>query len=236
MALWPGPDKSVFWFDFEGLTDGNLFKDLGPYGLHAAPQAGFASPNFGLARNAHGKGYALMTGAANRYATIPTRFYNYAPLREHTWVAVVGSMTINPAGFSRIFSCESLGANYYGLAFGPNMAADPGFLLAAQCKGPVSFDRSQTPASSLALPRDSVVVQSNATGPQGMIQRVGVTTTWTAGAFGTAAYNTAVVPCIGQLASGGSFFLGRLYFLALLPFQLTDSEAKALTDWLMVQV
>ena len=228
--LWPGPQQSVFWYDFEGLTDGNLWADKGPNGLHATPQAGFASPNFGLARNAHNKGYANFTGAANVYGTLPLRFYNYAPVIGNMTLVVVAQHTI-PTINCRIFNART-GAEgmfcYYVTAETMNILAyDAGGV------GTQLFDAANVPLTGRTRASIYALGKTGSTGYiwHDCVQR---TVTW-GGNTNPIAYNLALVPSIGS-AGAASYFIGRMYWLILFPFVFTDSEAKAMSAWLMDQV
>ena len=233
MALFPGPQQSVFWHDFEGLTDGNLFKDLGPYGLHATPQAGFVAPNYGLARNTHGKGYANFTGAANVYATLPLRFYNYAPTAQYTYVLVAQHDATGAGGF--VFYCRNGGATR-GMFLYHN---------AAQRLNSISYDATGGntqlgDAADVPLsPRTRTSLYSmNRPWVMGTIwhDRVAFAPAWGGGVTTGIAYDTAVVPTIGAQSGPANYFVGRMYWLILFPFVFTDSEAKAMSAWLMDQV
>ena len=228
----PGPQQSVFWYDFEGLTTDNLWPDRGPYGLHATPQAGFASPNFGLARNAHNKGYANFTGAANCYATLPLRFYTVAPTMD--WTLVLVAQHTAPTASRRLFSCRNGGATrgfdmQYPVAERISTdvydAAGAWSQIVDTANVPLTA-RTHTSIYSMLKSGTSTLIWHD---------RVGRTATW-AGTANAIAYDTAVVPVIGGFPGGAALATLRMYWLILFPFVLTDSEAKAMTDWLMDQV
>jgi hypothetical protein len=227
MAIFPGPQDSVFWHDFESLTDNNLWKDQGPHSLHATPQAGFSSPAYGLSRTPKGKGYATFTGAANCYATLPTRFNDVAPTSFCTFVAVVSNLSDKN---HRVFSSWNEAAgNYRGFHY---ILAQTGASFVYQFKGDATLPVNITSAAVWSIANTSVVVHSlNATGAA-WTNRNGVPTSWAAGAFGTAVHDAAVSPCIGKLVVTPDYLVGRLYLFALFPFVFTDAEAKAMSDWL----
>ena len=233
MALFPGPQQSVFWYDFEGLTDGNLFQDLGPYGLHATPQAGFVAPNFGLARNAHGKGYANFTGAANVYATLPLRFYTVAPTLNMTLVlcAQHGAQALNGRAFNARTGTSGFHA-YFITTERINV-----LLYDAGAAATQFFDNADVPFTNrlhTSIYSCDKVAAAAAIGARVWHDRNG-SAAFSAGNANPINYDVALIPSIGS-AGAASYFIGRMYWLILFNFVFTDSEAKAMSAWLMDQV
>jgi hypothetical protein len=224
MSNFPGPDKSVFWHSFESLTEDGKWRDEGPNGLHATPQAGYVSPNYGLAKNITGKGYAVFTGAANVYATLSTRFYSYAPTTSMTLILVAQHF---PVLSSRIFNARTGTEGIYV------------YLNTTETLNIVSYDAGGV----LSQFMDTISVpftNRTQTSIYVMQKSIGVCNIWHdrqqrltgfTGSTDPIKYNTTIVPSIGS-AGAASYFVGRMYLFALFPFAFTDSEAKAMTDYL----
>lgn len=238
MAIFPGPDKSVFWFDFEALTSDNLWVDRGPYQLNTAPQAGFAAPNYGLAKSAHGKGYCDFNGGPFRYGNLPARFFTNAPTGRHTWVYVCDRFTINGVT-QRFFDCTNLGGGGInrGIANGVWMGGPSQLIYCCQGGAPTEYVASTGPIyPSLAGAGSSAVVFTIEEAPKVWWNRRPGNCAWGVGSYGSPVYDATMIPRIGADQAGGNLLTCRLFFLALFPFVFSDSEAKAMTDWLMVQV
>lgn len=231
MSLFPGPQESTFWYDFESLTDNNLWKDQGPHSLHATPQAGFSSPAYGLSRTIRGKGYANFTGAANVYATLPLRYYTVAPTQPYTFVCVYEPTSkVTVVAFSAL---SVLGGSFYGIQL---------YCDSAHAAGNRLVHHPMTGTAVLqAIYTDTVAsvtqtwVVTNAQAQSAWESRVGKVTA-RAGAYAPLVHDAAASVCIGSNSAGGELLRSRLYFLALFPFVFTDAEAKAMSDWLRNQV
>lgn len=232
MALFPTPQESTFWFEFSGLTDGGLWVDSGPAGLHAQPQAGFTAPAYGLGRTSRGKGYATFTGAANCYATLPLRFYDVAPTGEYTWVISSGGNTASGA-IQRFFDAYNGG----GGGVNRGIASGTWTTVTYQFHGYGTATAAYSGAGGGSVPiydptSTTSRVYAVATAPKRWQDRVQGLAVWSVGDYNPVVYDTAIFPHIGCDAAGGSLLIARTYFLALFPFVFTDAEAKAMSDWL----
>lgn len=227
----PGPQSQecVFWHDFEELTTGNLWRDKSRNALHATPQAGFAAPNYGLARTARGKGYANFTGAANCYATLPLRYNDVAPTGPATFVGVFSHLTDKN---HRVFSSwNEAPGNFRGLHTALAQAGRGSYVY--QFQGGAALPVNTTAAAAWALSDLCVVVHSiNTVGSCWSTGRP-LATSWVGGAFGVGAVDPTIAAAIGRLIVTPDYLVGRCYFLALFRDWIpTDREAKALSSYL----
>lgn len=70
MPLFPGPDTALFYLDPNaGLTDGNLWTDSSPNGLHVTP-VGYSAPNYGISSGNRGVKYISFNGST-QYGNLP---------------------------------------------------------------------------------------------------------------------------------------------------------------------
>ena len=228
--LWPGPEKSIFHLDpAAGLTDGNLWKDSSPYGLHVTP-VGYAAPNYGLSLGPSGAPRITFDGAAQR-GTLPLRFYATAPVGDFTITCVARHNA--PANLDQIFFAHNNGWTR-GISLLITPTAERMQIRSFDAAGAVS---SWTDAASVPLTqrtRASVLSlsQAGSTG-RSWHDSVGVVGAF-AGSTAVIGYDAAAVPCIGSWSAGaGNFFDGDLYFLGIWPLIFTDSEARAFSAFWM---
>lgn len=225
--LFPGPERSCFWLDpAAGLTDGGLWKDSSPYGLHVTP-VGYASPAYGISTGPSGAKRITFNGA--QQGDLPLAFWASFPSAAATWVMVARHTAA--ANGERIFFARS-GAPFNGM----ELIVAPGNRLRVNGYSAGNNTGCVHTADVPLAGRTRVTILS-CTAPTaariigGWTDRDGVAMTDVAGA-GVSAWGSSVgtVPNIGS-AAGGNFWAGDLYFLALFPFIFTHSEAVAMSDF-----
>lgn len=230
MALFPTPQESCFYLDpAAGLTDGNLWVDSSPHGLHVTP-VGYAGPSFGIFTGPSGA-KAINFNGANQRGDLPLRFYQIGNLPS-TEITVAVVATWNSAqNIDRVFDCR-------------NAASTHGFYLAITTTermittvydGAVSsvsiYDQGSIPLSARTV---ASVYSRSVTAVGGGIwhDRVGrlAASALTIAGIG---YDPTVVPTIGALVGGG-FYVGMdLYCLGIWPRVWTHAEAVAFCDYWM---
>lgn len=229
--LWPGPEKSCLYLDpAAGLTDGNLWKDSGPYGLHVTP-VGYAAPNYGLSLGPSGAPRITFNGA-NQYGTLPLRFYATAPVGAFTAVCVARHNA--PANLDQVFFAHNNGWTR-GISLLITPSAERMQIRSFDAAGAVS---TWTDAASVPLTQRTRVsiLSLSQVGSSGRSwhDEVGVAGAF-AGSTNPIAYDAAAVPTIGAWVGGaGNFFDGDLYFLGIWGgIVFTNSEAKAFSAFWM---
>jgi hypothetical protein len=237
MAIFPGPDKSCLYIDpAAGLTDGGLWKDSSPYGLHCTP-VGYAAPAYGIATGPSGAKMITFNGA-NQYgqmdAGTAARFYLNQPRTAITFALVARHNA--PAVSDRIFAART-NAPLSGieLAMGDasvNRIQALGFDGAGTWSGATDTADSQLSGRtvvSLISTTAGIVAQTN----REWHSRNGVAVSSTGGS-GIPIWAVAVaLPCVGSGTGIGNFFDGYLYHLSIFPFVFTHSEAQAFSDFWM---
>jgi hypothetical protein len=227
MALWPGPTSSCFYLDpAAGLTDGNLWKDSSPYGLHVTP-VNYAAPNYGLSLGPSGAPRITFDGAS-QYGTLPLRFFNKAPGAECTFVVVA---RYSGAVQGRIFCARSAGL----LGFEVIRVADKISMNGWDVGGTQreAIETNNTPLTE----RTRVSIVSSAVGAVPPLARC-----WQdgAGRAVTSANNGGVwtaavdLPCVGRFSYLNIEYLAfDLYHLAIYPLIFTHQEALACSAYWM---
>ena len=226
----PDPREAVFILDPEaGLTDGNLWRDSGPHGLHVTP-VNYVAPAYGIAVGPSGASYIGFDGATQR-GTLPLDFYRWTPTNAVTAIAAFRCPT--PAVSDRIFDCTD--ANN-GIRLNVDPAAAERIRLTAMVGGVACY---ATATANIPLTgRTRVVVASvrvsntMASGRAVWVDGVQIAAT-AAGTAAALAYTTTVVPTVGSVVGGGgNFFDDLLYYLALWPRIFSHAEAQAITAML----
>lgn len=230
----PGPESPycVFWQDYEALdAAGTRWRDRAGYGLDALPQAGFAAPNYGLARAVNGQGYCTFSGAANVYGTQALAFYAAATVVAAVPMTMVAVLThTTPVIGNAIWSCRNAGATRGALL--TYSTTERMVLTAYDAGGVASTLVDAADANLTSRTRVSIYAMDKALGT-GYIWHDGQQRAATfAGNVNPVAYDATVAPTLGAVTGGGSRFVGRQYavivYVGWLP---SNSEAGSMSAY-----
>ena len=221
-------DGCVFAYDFgAGLTDGNLYRDLGPYNLGLSP-VNFVAPNYGLAQGPSGA-TCLRFNGANQYGNLPLAFWAVSPTLSATFVVVARHATA--LNGQRIFFARS-GAPFNGL----ELIVAPSARITLNGYSGGNLTGCVHTADVPLAGRTRVTILSSVASSAvrlfgGWVDGPGVAMTdVAAGAVVTWGTSPATVPNIGS-AAGGNVWGGDLYFLGLWNYVFSNAEARALSAY-----
>jgi len=224
----PDRREAVFILDPEaGLTPDNRWTDTGPHGLHATP-VNYVAPNYGLVTMASGA-QAYSFNGATQYATLPLRFYDFAPTSECTFV--VAARWSTPGLGDHVFDCVTAGVG--GIRISTRAGAAERLVIAA-VNGATSCLTQETNNAPLTgrtwVAALTMRVVTTATEGRSIWLDGNSQAVTPANTAATIAYNTAAVPTIGAVSGGGAnYFDDRLYHLSLWPRVLTTAEICDIT-------
>lgn len=225
MALFPTPQESCFYLDPNaGLTDGNLWKDSGPHGLHVTP-VNFTAPNWGISTGPSGAKMITFNGT-NQRGTLPLRWYTNAPTTAVT-VAVVARYNA-PAASDRIFNATNAGGTL-GFVL-RHSVAERLHLYCLDAVSAVTLESIESDDAPLTSRTRVSVLSARQSTALRWVDRVGRAATGSANA-NPVAYDVAGVPTVGAVGGGGAYFDGDLYCLGIFSRVWSDSEAKAFADY-----
>ena len=220
-------DGCVFALDFgAGLTDGNLFKDSGPHGLHLTP-VNFVAPNYGLVQGPSGATCLRFNGTtqyAYMAAAAAARFYARAPTTTVT-IAFVARHVL-PAAGSFVFNARDI-ATTRGLVV--RYSTTEILNLRGQDAGGVQTNLTDT--NNIPLTGRTVIsaYALDKTVLTGLIWHDGSGRAASiAGNTNPIAYDAGTAPTMGAQPGGGGYFNGDIYFAGLWsgpPWSLAEYQA-----------